>query len=82
MTDLAPASVTFMQPTVGRIVHFFTPDSPEPRAAIILAAQDPSGRYGTSKLEVFGTHEIVENVLYIEKRADDSPNWWAWPPRV
>ena len=84
MSDQA-TSVDFPQPSIGRIVHFHTPSSDEPRAALVLGNIDPSGRYGTCALKVFnivGNDVVVDNVIYDTKRADDAANWWTWPPRV
>lgn len=82
---MSDQSVDFMQPSVGRIVHFFSSDSEGPSAAMVLGKIDPSGRYGTCTLKVFsleGKDVVVDNVIYVTKKDDDAACWWAWPPRV
>lgn len=68
-----------MNPSVGRIVHYYRPTLdrtlPPPRAAIITQVEEHS-----VMLELFGPgDDRFASAFYAEQ---PTPGCWSWPPRA
>jgi len=68
-----------MKPTVGRIVHYYSPIAGGPHAAIVVAVH-PSGRVD---LTVFESKLPPASVERVPQNHAGEDGWgWCWPPRT
>lgn len=88
-TSVAGVESPAMQPTIGRVVHFFPPASEqrgdhEFYAAIVTYVHDD----GTVSLATFGQqslyfHQRVPHEDIADREPEDSRGpFWRWPPRA
>jgi hypothetical protein len=94
MTAIDPTpQAAFVNPTIGRIVHFYTTETTEqlnpsvegPYAALVVDVGDIGGESGTATLKIMTRHGdlLAENVA--EKgyaTLNKQLRFWVWPPRT
>lgn len=74
---LAPARPSYLEPTVGRIVHYQSFKSPEPVAAIITSVREDQ----VVDLVAFQPNGDTIPHRFIAYSETPEEGYWNWPPR-